>query len=318
MTTATPRPPSRPTRPSPPSRSGATSPPRPRSCVRAHTDPELFARWIGPDSVTTRIDHWDCRTLRLLPLRQRARRRGVRLPRHASPTSARTGSCRPSPGRDAGGDRPGDDDVRGPRRRHDPPARLRPCATRSRAGTRCCPAAWTWASARATASWTPSSPRTPPEMTPPERTRPRGRCPTRPPTGTASWPTRSARSSAAPVIGGRPPRSRGGPPATWSATWSSGSPPSCPAAGSSSPPGRRSPTIPSPRGTTTPRPSRPSSRTAGEESFTHPYAGTHRLADAVDRFYTADVFMHSWDLARAPPARRSTSTRTTPPGCWTA
>ena len=37
----------------------------------------------------------------------------------------------------------------------------------------------------------------------------------------------------------------------------------------------------------------------GEESFTHPYAGTHRLADAVDRFYTADVFMHCWDLARA-------------------
>ncbi|PKH43603.1 TIGR03086 family protein [Nocardioides alpinus] len=39
--------------------------------------------------------------------------------------------------------------------------------------------------------------------------------------------------------------------------------------------------------------------TRGDESFTHPYAGTHRLADAVDRFYTADVFMHSWDLARA-------------------
>ena len=37
----------------------------------------------------------------------------------------------------------------------------------------------------------------------------------------------------------------------------------------------------------------------GDESFTHPYAGTHRLVDAVDRFYTADVFMHSWDLARA-------------------
>ena len=36
-----------------------------------------------------------------------------------------------------------------------------------------------------------------------------------------------------------------------------------------------------------------------DESFTHPYAGTHRLADAIDRFYTADVFMHSWDLARA-------------------
>jgi uncharacterized protein (TIGR03086 family) len=37
----------------------------------------------------------------------------------------------------------------------------------------------------------------------------------------------------------------------------------------------------------------------GDESFTHPRAGSHRLADAVDRFYTADVFMHSWDLARA-------------------
>lgn len=37
----------------------------------------------------------------------------------------------------------------------------------------------------------------------------------------------------------------------------------------------------------------------GDEPFTHPHAGTHRLEDAVDRFYTADVFMHSWDLARA-------------------
>jgi uncharacterized protein (TIGR03086 family) len=31
--------------------------------------------------------------------------------------------------------------------------------------------------------------------------------------------------------------------------------------------------------------------------FTHPYAGTHVLAEAIDRFYTADVFMHTWDLA---------------------
>lgn len=37
----------------------------------------------------------------------------------------------------------------------------------------------------------------------------------------------------------------------------------------------------------------------GDESFAHPRAGTHRLADAIDRFYTADVFMHTWDLARA-------------------
>lgn len=39
--------------------------------------------------------------------------------------------------------------------------------------------------------------------------------------------------------------------------------------------------------------------TRGDESFTHPFAGTHRLADAVDRFYSSDVFMHTWDLARA-------------------
>lgn len=35
----------------------------PEQLMRAHTDPELFARWIGPDSISTRIDHWDCRTL---------------------------------------------------------------------------------------------------------------------------------------------------------------------------------------------------------------------------------------------------------------
>lgn len=34
----------------------------PEQLLRAHTDPELFARWAGPDSVTTRIDYWDART----------------------------------------------------------------------------------------------------------------------------------------------------------------------------------------------------------------------------------------------------------------
>ncbi|GAB3023853.1 hypothetical protein GCM10011376_08910 [Nocardioides flavus (ex Wang et al. 2016)] len=37
----------------------------------------------------------------------------------------------------------------------------------------------------------------------------------------------------------------------------------------------------------------------GAEDFTHPHLGTQPLATAVDRFYTSDVFMHSWDLARA-------------------
>lgn len=37
----------------------------------------------------------------------------------------------------------------------------------------------------------------------------------------------------------------------------------------------------------------------GEEEFTHPFVGQHPLARAVDQFYTADIFMHSWDLACA-------------------
>ncbi len=34
----------------------------PDQLFRAHTDPDLYARWVGPNDVTTRIDHWDCRT----------------------------------------------------------------------------------------------------------------------------------------------------------------------------------------------------------------------------------------------------------------
>jgi uncharacterized protein YndB with AHSA1/START domain len=34
----------------------------PAQLMRAHTDPELFARWVGPSSLDTRIDHWDPRT----------------------------------------------------------------------------------------------------------------------------------------------------------------------------------------------------------------------------------------------------------------
>jgi uncharacterized protein YndB with AHSA1/START domain len=33
----------------------------PAQLMKAHTDPELFARWVGPDDVTTKIDHWDAR-----------------------------------------------------------------------------------------------------------------------------------------------------------------------------------------------------------------------------------------------------------------
>ena len=34
----------------------------PEQLLRAHTDPQLFARWVGPDSLRTRIDEWDART----------------------------------------------------------------------------------------------------------------------------------------------------------------------------------------------------------------------------------------------------------------
>jgi uncharacterized protein (TIGR03086 family) len=33
--------------------------------------------------------------------------------------------------------------------------------------------------------------------------------------------------------------------------------------------------------------------------FVHPRVGELPLPEAVDRFYTSDVFMHTWDLARA-------------------
>ncbi|MET0766628.1 MAG: TIGR03086 family metal-binding protein [Aeromicrobium sp.] len=36
-----------------------------------------------------------------------------------------------------------------------------------------------------------------------------------------------------------------------------------------------------------------------DEGFTHPHAGTRVLKDVVNDFYVADVFMHTWDLARA-------------------
>lgn len=36
-----------------------------------------------------------------------------------------------------------------------------------------------------------------------------------------------------------------------------------------------------------------------DAQFSHPRAGDAPLGEAIDRFYTSDVFMHTWDLARA-------------------
>jgi uncharacterized protein YndB with AHSA1/START domain len=34
----------------------------PQQLLRAHTDPDLFARWCGPDAGTVRVEEWDART----------------------------------------------------------------------------------------------------------------------------------------------------------------------------------------------------------------------------------------------------------------
>jgi uncharacterized protein YndB with AHSA1/START domain len=34
----------------------------PGKVFRAHADPELFARWVGPEDLAVRIEHFDCRT----------------------------------------------------------------------------------------------------------------------------------------------------------------------------------------------------------------------------------------------------------------
>ncbi|HEX5090749.1 MAG TPA: TIGR03086 family metal-binding protein [Nocardioides sp.] len=38
---------------------------------------------------------------------------------------------------------------------------------------------------------------------------------------------------------------------------------------------------------------------AADSGFANPHTGSMPLAQAIDRFYTTDVFMHTWDLARA-------------------
>ena len=34
----------------------------PAQVIRAHVDPELFVRWVGPSYRTMTVDHWDART----------------------------------------------------------------------------------------------------------------------------------------------------------------------------------------------------------------------------------------------------------------
>jgi uncharacterized protein YndB with AHSA1/START domain len=34
----------------------------PAQLLRAHTDPEIYAKWVGPNGMDVRIDEWDART----------------------------------------------------------------------------------------------------------------------------------------------------------------------------------------------------------------------------------------------------------------
>ncbi len=38
---------------------------------------------------------------------------------------------------------------------------------------------------------------------------------------------------------------------------------------------------------------------AARSELHHPYAGTHALEDAIRQFFAGDIFIHTWDLARA-------------------
>ena len=99
----------------------------PAQLFRAHTDPELFARWVGPTDIGADIDYWDARDGGAW--RYTASRGGefdAGLPRllpHGEPRADRADLHL---GGHARGRGPGDADLRGPRRRAHPPARDEP------------------------------------------------------------------------------------------------------------------------------------------------------------------------------------------------
>ena len=70
----------------------------PEQLFEAHTDPELFVRWNGPDNMETDLQVWDARTGG--SWRYVTRTRTARTPSTAASTRcAPTGSCRRSPSR---------------------------------------------------------------------------------------------------------------------------------------------------------------------------------------------------------------------------
>ena len=287
MTTTTAASRSRPTRRCRSSGSPATSPPPPRSCIRAHTDPELFARWVGPRRHADPDRRWDAAHRRQLALR--ASRDGeefgfrgcfheVRPDRivqtftfEACPTASRWRRC---------GSRTS--------------ATAAPGCTRSRwwtasrAATPGCAAAWSPGSTRATPSST--------ELLADGAPLTAGRA------STDSWPRRSPTGSTAPATGTRRRRSQGWPARDvvrhlieWLPAVLAGG------AGIELPPGSAVDEDPAAAWH--------AHGDAVQALLDEPDTADRRsptrisaelpLDQAIDRFYTTDVFMHTWDLARA-------------------
>ena len=69
----------------------------PGQLFRAHTDPALFAQWVGPDAASTPDRALGRPHRRQLALRHQARRPRSTRSAAASTRCARTASCRPSP-----------------------------------------------------------------------------------------------------------------------------------------------------------------------------------------------------------------------------
>ena len=127
----------------------------PAQLFRAHTDPALFARWVGPTDIGADIDYWDARD------GGSWRYTAVAAARTSAPPSGAASTPWPRadrPDLHLGGHARGrgarDADLRGPRRRPHPPARDEPVRLASRRATAGWPAAWSPASTTAT---TPSS-----------------------------------------------------------------------------------------------------------------------------------------------------------------
>ena len=284
-----PRPPSRPTRPCRSSASPATSRP-PRAAVPGAHRSRALRAVDRPDPTRPRIDHWDAAPAGQLALRRHPRRRGVRLPRLLP-------RGRPGPHRadlHLGGHarrrRAGDADLRGPRRRPHPAAR--PVAVRQLRGPRrVAEQRHGPGSTRATPSSTGCSP-----MAPSDGRSHRG--PGRPaPLGRRRLhrPGPRDRRLGRPGAGRRVDRPRRG---RHLVEWFPGF---------LAPGGVRLPAGPSvdddpvaawqaPGDAVQARARRPGDRRPGSPN---PHIGELPLAEAIDRFYTADVFMHTWDLARA-------------------